>query len=120
MNSLEQYYFTEEHQLFRKTLRAFLQKEVMPHIDKWEEDGQLPKDIFLKFGEMGFFGMMHEEKYGGSNLDFWYDVIYIEEIGRCESGGFGASISAHPYLSMSHLKYEGSDFIKQKYLTKAI
>ncbi|MDB5228393.1 MAG: acyl-CoA dehydrogenase [Bacteroidota bacterium] len=120
MNSLEQYYFTEEHQMFRKTLRDFLQKEVLPNVDQWEEDGQLPKDIFLKVGEMGFFGMTHEEKYGGSNLDFWYDVIYIEEIGRCESGGFGASISAHPYLSMSHLKYEGSDFIKQKYLTKAI
>lgn len=69
---------------------------------------------------MGFFGIMHEEKYGGSNLDFWYDVVYIEEISKCESGGFGASISAHPYLSMSHLKFEGSDFIKQKYLMKAI
>jgi alkylation response protein AidB-like acyl-CoA dehydrogenase/putative sterol carrier protein len=120
MTQLESYYLTEEHLLFRKTLRSFLEKEVLPHIDKWEEDGELPKDIFLKFGEMGFFGITQEEKYGGSNLDFWYDVIYIEEVSRCNSGGFGASISAHPYLSMSHLKYEGSDFIKKKYLTKAI
>jgi alkylation response protein AidB-like acyl-CoA dehydrogenase/putative sterol carrier protein len=120
MELLNQYYFTEEHRLFRKTLRDFLDREVIPFVDQWEEDGQLPKNIFQKFGAMGFFGITQEEKYGGSNLDFWYDVIYIEEISKCDSGGFGASISAHPYLSMSHLKYEGSDFIKQKYLTKAI
>lgn len=120
MTSIESYYLTEEHQLFRKTLRDFIQKEVIPYVDQWEEDGQLPKDIFLKFGEMGFFGMTHEERYGGSGLDFWYDVIFIEEVSRCNSGGFGASISAHPYLSMSHLKYEASDPLKQKYLTKAI
>jgi acyl-CoA dehydrogenase len=54
----------------------------MPNIDAWEEKGQLPKDIFIKFGEMGFFGLTQEEKYGGSNLDFWYDVIFIEEVSK--------------------------------------
>jgi len=120
MTNLESYYLTEEHLLFRKTLRDFLDKEVMPFVDQWEIDEQLPKELFLKFGEMGFFGLTQEEKYGGSNLDFWYDVIFIEEISKSNSGGFGASISAHPYLSMSHLKHEASDFIKQKYLPKAI
>jgi len=120
MTNLESYYLTEEHLLFRKTLRDFLDKEVVPFVDQWEMDEQLPKELFLKFGEMGFFGLTQEEKYGGSNLDFWYDVIFIEEISKSNSGGFGASISAHPYLSMSHLKHEASDFIKQKYLPKAI
>jgi hypothetical protein len=120
MNSLESYYLTEEHQLFRKTLRDFLDKEVVPFVDQWEIDQQVPKEIFLKFGEMGFFGLTQEEKYGGSNLDFWYDVIFIEEVSKSNSGGFGASISAHPYLSMSHLKHEASEAIKEKYLPKAI
>lgn len=120
MTNLEQYYLTEEHQLFRKSLRNFLDKEVMPNIDQWEEDGFLPRAIFKQFGEMGFFGLTQEEKYGGSNLDFWYDVVFLEEVSKCWSGGFGASISAHPYLSMSHLKHEASDFIKEKYLRKAI
>ena len=120
MTALEQYYFTEEHQLFRKTLRDFLDKEVMPNIDQWEEDGFLPREIFKAFGKMGFYGLTQEEKYGGSNLDFWYDVVFIEEVSKCWSGGFGASISAHPYLSMSHLKHEASDYIKEKYLRKAI
>ena len=117
---MENIYLNEEHHIFRKSLRDFLDKEVVPHIDEWEENGMLPKSIFRKFGEMGYFGISQEEKYGGMNLDFWYDVIFIEEVSKCNSGGFGASISAHPYLSMSHLKYEGSDYLKDKYLPKAI
>ncbi len=93
---------------------------MVPFVDQWENDARLPKELFLKFGEMGFFGLSQEEEYGGSNLDFWYDVIFIEEVSKSYSGGFGASISAHPYLSMSHLKHEASDFIKEKYLRKAI
>jgi alkylation response protein AidB-like acyl-CoA dehydrogenase len=120
MTNIEQYYLTEEHHLFRSSLRDFLDKEVVPFVDQWENEHQLPKEIFKKFGEMGYFGLTQEEKYGGSNLDFWYDVIFIEEVSKSNSGGFGASISAHPYLSMSHLKHEGSDFLKEKYLPKAI
>ncbi len=120
MTQLESYYLTEEHQLFRKTLRDFLDKEVVPNVDQWEQDIRLPKELFVKFGDMGFFGMTQESTYGGSDLDFWYDVIFIEEVSKSNSGGFGASISAHPYLSMSHLKHEASDFIKEKYLRKAI
>ena len=120
MTNLESYYLNEEHQLFRKSLREFLDKEVVPFVDKWEEDARLPKELFKKFGNMGYFGMTQEEKYGGSNLDFWYDVIFIEEISKSNSGGFGASISAHPYLSLSHLKHEASDYLKEKYLPKAI
>jgi len=120
MTNLESYYLTEEHELFRKSLREFLDKEVVPFVDQWEEDARLPKELFKKFGDMGYFGMTQEEKYGGSNLDFWYDVIFIEEVSKSNSGGFGASISAHPYLSLSHLKHEASDYLKEKYLPKAI
>lgn len=120
MSALSSKYFTEDHELFRKTFRDFLDKEVMPHIEDWEEQGQVPKEIFLKFGEMGFFGLSQDEKFGGSNLDFWYDVIFIEEISKCLSGGFGASISAHPYLTLSHLKHEGSPHLQDKYLRKGI
>ena len=63
MSNLEQYYLKEEHQLFRKTLRDFLDKEVVPRVDKWEEDGFLPREIFKKFGDMGFFGISQEKEY---------------------------------------------------------
>ena len=116
----QSYYFTEEHDLFRQTLRDFLEKEVRPNIDQWEKDGQLPRDIYRKFGEMGFFGMTHEEKYGGSAGDMWYNVIFDEEIARMNSGGFGASIGAHPMLALTHLNHEGTEEQKQNYLVPGI
>ncbi|CAH8292325.1 alkylation response protein AidB-like acyl-CoA dehydrogenase [Mariniflexile fucanivorans] len=117
MNSM---YFTEEHQLFRKSLQDFLQKEVVPHIDAWEEAGFIDKFIWKKFGDMGFFGINYPEAYGGLNLDLFYTVILLEELQKINSGGFAAAIWAHTYLAMTHLNAEGSEAIKQKYLTASI
>ena len=72
---MKSYYFTEEHELFRQTFRAFLEKEVRPNIDQWEKEGELPRDIYRKFGEMGFFGLSFPEKYGGMAGDMMYNVI---------------------------------------------
>lgn len=113
-------YFTEEHQLFRESLRAFLEKEVRPNIDQWELDRELPRSIYQKFGEMGYFGLMQPEKYGGMDLDFWYTVIFNEELARMNSGGFGASIGAHPYLALTHINAEGNEQQKQDYLIPGI
>ena len=72
------YYFTEEHDLFRQTFRDFLEKEVKPNVDQWEKDGFLPREIYKKFGEMGFFGMTLPEEYGGLGGDVWYlSLIHI-------------------------------------------
>ena len=54
-------YFTEEHQLFRESLKEFLQKEVVPHIDKWEETGTIERFIWKKFGDMVYFGFAIQE-----------------------------------------------------------
>lgn len=113
-------YFTEDHELFRKSFRAFLEKEVRPNIDQWEKDGELPRDIYRKFGEMGYFGLTFPEKYGGLGLDKWHNVIFDEEIARMNSGGFGASIGAHPLLALTHLNAEGTEAQKQKYLVPGI
>ena len=88
MNSL---YFTEEHQLFRESFRDFLQKEVVPHIDKWEKTGTIERFIWKKFGEMGFFGINYPEAYGGMNLDLFYTVIFLEELQKVNSGWFCSS-----------------------------
>ena len=70
-------YFTEEHHLFRKSLQDFLQKEVVPHIDKWEETGTVERFIWTKMGDMGFFGLNAPEEYGGLQLDLFYTVIFF-------------------------------------------
>lgn len=113
-------YFTEEHDSFRKSFRDFLQKEVVPHIEKWEETGTIDRFIWEKFGEMGYFGLNQPEEYGGLDLDLFYTVIFLEELQRINSGGFAAAMWAHAYLAMTHLNKEGDDRIKREYLTPSI
>lgn len=113
-------YFTEEHMLFRQSLRDFLQKEVVPHLEKWEETGTIERFIWEKVGEMGFFGIAYPEEYGGMGLDFFYTVIFLEELQRINSGGFAAAMWAHAYLAMTHLNAEGDHRIKQEYLAPSI
>jgi len=117
MNSI---YFTEEHQMFRESLRDFLNKEVVPHIEKWEQTGTIERFIWKKFGEMGFFGIRYPEAYGGMNLDLFYTVIFLEELQKIKSAGFAAAMWAHSYLAMTHLNAEGDERIKQEYLAPSI
>ena len=113
MNS---YYFTEEHEMFRQSLRTFLEKEVKPNIDEWEEKRFTPRDIWPKMGEMGFLGLGYPEEYGGSNLDFFYDVVFNEELARMNSGGFAITQQVVQYMSCPNILKYGSEELKQKYL----
>ena len=117
MNSM---YFTEEHQLFRQSLKDFLQKEVVPHIDKWEETGTIERFIWNKFGEMGYFGLATPESEEGLGLDLFYTVIFLEELQKINSGGFAAAMWAHAYLAMTHLNKNASDEQKKKYLIPSV
>ncbi|MBU2994942.1 acyl-CoA dehydrogenase family protein [Cellulophaga baltica] len=117
---MESMYFTEEHQLFRESLREFLNKEVVPHIEKWESSGTIDRFIWKKFGEMGYFGLATPEENGGLALDLFYTIILLEELQKINSGGFAAAIWAHVYLAMTHLNKEGSDAIKKDYLEPSV
>jgi alkylation response protein AidB-like acyl-CoA dehydrogenase len=117
MNSI---YFTEEHELFRKSLQDFLRTEVVPHIEKWEKTGTIERFIWKKFGDMGFFGIAYPEAYGGLNLDLFYTVVFLEELQKIKSSGFAAAMWAHAYLAMTHLNAEGDERIKQEYLAPSI
>ena len=117
MNSM---YFTEEHEVFRASFKDFLQKEVVPHIEKWEKTGSIERFIWKKFGEMGYFGLSTPEEYGGMDLDLFYTIIFLEEMQKINSGGFAAAIWAHEYLAMTHLNKEGNHEQKQKYLVPSV
>ena len=106
--------------MFRESFRDFLQKEVVPHIEKWEASGTIERFIWKKFGEMGFFGIRYPEAYGGMNLDLFYTVIFLEELQKIKSAGFAAAMWAHSYLAMTHLNAEGDERIKQDYLAPSI
>ena len=113
-------YFTEEHEFFRKSFQDFLKKEVVPHIEKWEETGTIDRFIWEKFGEMGYFGLATPEAYGGMDLDVFYTIIFIEELQKINSGGFAAAMWAHEYLAMTHLNKEANEAQKQKYLVPSV
>ena len=113
-------YFSEEHEFFRKSFQDFLQKEVVPHIEKWEETGHIERFIWEKFGEMGYFGIYYPEQYGGMGLDLFYTVIFLEELQKINSAGFAAAMWAHAYLAMTHLNKEGNHAQKEKYLAPSI
>lgn len=117
---MSSYYFSDDHQLFRQTVRDFLEKEVRPNIDKWEAAGEVPKAIYQKFGAMGYLGITFSEEYGGSGLDQWFSVVLNEEMCRMNSGGFAAAIGAHAGLALTHLEAAGTTAQKEKYLIPGI
>lgn len=113
-------FFTEEHELFRKSIQDFLQKEVVPHTDKWEADGKIDKAVIIKMGEMSFLGLDTDEKYGGMGTDFMYTTVLLEEIGKIGALGFATMIASHVYLAMNYLNKGGSEYLKEKYLAPSV
>ncbi|MFV0301973.1 MAG: acyl-CoA dehydrogenase family protein [Paracoccus sp. (in: a-proteobacteria)] len=88
-------YFSEEHQVFRQSLRAFVSKEITPNVEAWEAAGRLPRDLYRKAGEMGVQGVLFPEDVGGTDGDFFMQVVVTEEISRCGAGGICASLGSH-------------------------
>lgn len=115
-SAIAKYYFTEEHELFRQSFQDFLKKEAIPHIDQWEEDRRVPRDIWKKMGDMGFLGLSYPEEFGGLGLDFFYDVVFNEELGKTNSGGFVITQQVTQYMAGPYILKYGSEELKQKYL----
>ncbi|MCU0328116.1 MAG: acyl-CoA dehydrogenase family protein [Chitinophagales bacterium] len=111
---------TEEHLLFRNALKAFLKAEVEPNIDQWETQREVPGDLWKKMGEMGFLGLNFPEKWGGSALDFWYAVIFAEEVSKMWSAGFAANFLVSQFMSSTYILHHGSQVLQEKYLPKTI
>ena len=109
-------YFTKEHEMFRDSLRDFLNKEVKDNIDKWESDQKIPKDIWKKMGDQGFLGLTYPEKYGGFELDFFFEVILFEEMSKMNSGGFVITQQVVQSMSSPYILKYGSEFLKERYL----
>ncbi len=84
---IEDRWFTEEHQMFRREFRRFVENELAPHADEWEEAEIFPREIFARFGEMGFFGVRYPEEHGGLGGDIWYTVVMCEELPRSLTAG---------------------------------
>ena len=113
-------YFGEEHELFRESLRRFVQEEIVPNVEEWEEQGRTPRSLFEKMGQLGFLGAEFPTEYGGAGADFWMSVVLAEELARCRSGGVAFSIIVHTDMSSPWLARFGTDEQKARYLPSII
>jgi citronellyl-CoA dehydrogenase len=113
--------FTEEHEMFRQTIRRFIEQEINPHVDEWEEAGAFPAhDLFKKMGDLGFLGLTYPEEYGGLDLDFWYTVVFCEELGKANCAGVPMGITVHTDMCTPALAHNGSHELKKQFLEPSI
>ena len=108
--------FNEQHEMFRATVRAFVDKEVAPHVEAWEQAGRIDKAIFRRMGELGLLGVEYDEKYGGGGADLLTTAVLHEECARSRSGSFAMAVGVHTDMASPHLYWTGSEALKEKYL----
>jgi len=108
--------FTQEHEIFRESVRKFFEAEVNPHYEEWEKAGIVPREIWKKCGDMGFLLPWLEEKYGGPGADFLYSVIITEELAY--SGSNGLMLPLHSDVVAPYIYAFGSEEQKMKFLPK--
>ena len=108
--------FNEEHELLRRTIRAFVEKDVTPHVAEWEDAGRIPKSFWRRLGELGFLGLEFPSEYGGGGGDFIASVVLGEEMARCRSGGVAFSVLVHTDMSSPWLTRYGTEAQKRRYL----
>jgi acyl-CoA dehydrogenase len=110
--------YQEEHRIFRDTFRKFLEKEIVPHVEQWEEDGIIPRWAWKKLGDNGFLCTAVPVEYGGQEADFLYSAILIEEMARANF--YGLSARLHSDVVVPYLVQLASEEQKKKYLPGCI
>jgi len=110
--------FTEDHEAFRDTVRRFIEHEIAPHHARWEEEGVVPRDLWLKAGAAGLLCCTVAEQYGGAGADYLFDVVVFEEMAR--SGYTGPGFMIHCDLVATYISSFGSEAQKRKWLPKMV
>jgi len=108
--------FNQQHDLFRATVRSFVEKEIAPHVEAWEQAGRMPRWIWPRMGELGLLGVEYDEKYGGAGADLLTTAVLHEECARSRSGSFAMAVGVHCDMASPHLYWTGSEVLKAKYL----
>ena len=113
--------FSDEHQAIRATTARFIDAEINPHASEWESAGIFPAhEVFRKMGALGLLGIAKPVEYGGLGLDYSYQVVFSEELGRIDSGGVGMGIGVQTDMATPALAKFGNDELRREFLAPAI
>src|ERR1700730_7136927 len=110
--------FREEHEIFRESVRKFIAREIAPYHAQWEEDGVVPRELWLKAGQAGLLCCTVPEEYGGMGLDYLFDVVVFEEMAR--AGATGPGFMIHTDLVATYIKSFGSEEQKHRRLPRMV
>jgi alkylation response protein AidB-like acyl-CoA dehydrogenase len=118
-SSRKHFIFEEHHDRLRESIRSFVEKELTPHADEWEET-TFPDSVIARMGELGFLGLSMPEQYGGQGGDYFCNLVLAEEMGRSNSGGLSMGVAVHTDMAMPPIHLFGSEEQKQEWLVPAI
>jgi len=111
--------FTDEHEQLRESIRSFVERELRPHAEEWEET-TFPDWVFRRMGELGFLGLSYPEEYGGQGGDYYSNLVLAEEMGGAHSGGLAMGVAVHTDMAPPPVFLFGTEEQKQRYLVPAI
>jgi acyl-CoA dehydrogenase len=109
-------WFTEDHSIFQRSVSRFVEREITPNTDTWEEERGVPRRVWHKMGEQGFLCPCLPEAYGGSEADFGYSVIIQEELGRSTCTGISTGVRVHADIVVPYVEENGTEEQKQMIL----
>jgi acyl-CoA dehydrogenase len=112
--------FTDEHRQLRDAIRRFVDTELAPHAEEWEDARWFPNSVFHRMAELGYLGLKYPEEYGGEGGDALHDAVLTEELPRAGSGGLSAGIGAHIGIATPPVFKFGTDEQKRRFLAPAI
>jgi acyl-CoA dehydrogenase len=112
-------YFTEEHQIFRTSVRKFVEKEISPHIDRWEDEELFPVELYRRCAAEGFLGIGYPETYGGTPCDRFMSIVYTEEMIRSGSVGLVAGLGSLN-IAMPPVLHLGTEEQKRRFLVPVL
>jgi alkylation response protein AidB-like acyl-CoA dehydrogenase len=111
--------FSDEHEALRESIAAFVERELRPHAEEWEET-TFPDWVFPRMGELGFLGLSYPEEYGGQGGDYFANLVLAEEMAKAECGGLGMGIAVHTDMATPPIHLFGTEEQKQRYLVPSI
>jgi len=112
--------FSERHEPLRAEVREFIDGELRPRAEQWEDDRWFPNTVFEELAQRGYLGLKYPAEYGGRGGDFLDDAVFTEELSRCGSGGLAAGIGAHIGIATPPVWKFGTEDQKQRFLVPAI